>query len=237
VGFFVNSFAPARVGEVIRAFTLSKKTVLGKTQALSTIIVERLSDVIAVVVLLFFGLFFSAVYSQKIWGIALLVLGACLVVLLVFLFNKKVFSVGARFLFWTPKKVKGILKDLMFASDSLKSSKSLWVWFWSFVIWFLYAGLYFYLLFSLGVNLGFASAVVIAMTLSLSTMIPSGPGYLGTFELATVFVFQLFGLDINTAVSFAIISRLVMHPSLVLMGVFSLRGLALSFSDLKLKKD
>src|SRR6516165_7003216 len=47
IGFMANNLLPARMGEVVRAYALGRKTGLSKSMGLATILLERLCDGIA----------------------------------------------------------------------------------------------------------------------------------------------------------------------------------------------
>src|SRR6266568_1919804 len=52
IGFMANNLLPARMGEVVRAYALGRKTGLSKTVGLATILLERLCDGLTLVVVL-----------------------------------------------------------------------------------------------------------------------------------------------------------------------------------------
>jgi uncharacterized protein (TIRG00374 family) len=53
VGYFVNNILPLRAGELVRAILLGQLEPVSKIEAFSTIVVERIVDTLAVIVLLF----------------------------------------------------------------------------------------------------------------------------------------------------------------------------------------
>ena len=58
---------------------------------------------------------------------------------------------------------------------------------------------------ALGVDLGFVEAALLVAGTSLATAIPSGPGYLGSFELAAVAILAALGVATETALGVAIL--------------------------------
>ncbi|HEY6057402.1 MAG TPA: lysylphosphatidylglycerol synthase domain-containing protein, partial [Candidatus Limnocylindrales bacterium] len=66
---------------------------------------------------------------------------------------------------------------------------------------------------AIGVQLTTAEAALLASGAALVTAIPSGPGYLGTFELAAVEIGAAFAIDRDTAFALA----LIVHASVLLL--------------------
>jgi uncharacterized membrane protein YbhN (UPF0104 family) len=58
---------------------------------------------------------------------------------------------------------------------------------------------------AVGVQLSFAQAALIGSGVALATIVPSGPGYLGTFELTAVGIAGGFGIDRETAFAMALL--------------------------------
>jgi len=79
---------------------------------------------------------------------------------------------------------------------------------------------------------GLLELVVILAISTLSTVIPSAPGYLGTFEAGFILSFAAFGLSIESAISMAIITHLLFYIGTTILGFISLKKLNVSFSDL-----
>ena len=76
---------------------------------------------------------------------------------------------------------------------------------------------------SIGVDLPIAQAGLLMAGAALSTAIPSGPGYLGTYELAAVAVGATFGLTPEQALPLAVLAHL---SSLLVTSVGGLLGFA-----------
>jgi len=58
IGFFVNAIFPARAGEFVRAYLLSKKQGLGKIKSFSTVILDRIVDGLTLFFLFILSVFF-----------------------------------------------------------------------------------------------------------------------------------------------------------------------------------
>jgi uncharacterized membrane protein YbhN (UPF0104 family) len=60
---------------------------------------------------------------------------------------------------------------------------------------------------ALGIEMSTAQAALLASGVALATAIPSGPGNLGTFDIAAAAIAQTFGLEPEKAVALAVISH------------------------------
>ena len=74
---------------------------------------------------------------------------------------------------------------------------------------------------ALGIQLGPTQALVIVAAASLGTIIPSAPGYIGTFELAASAAGAAVGLSTGSALALAILIHLLTLVPLSAAGVIS----------------
>src|SRR5438105_9181044 len=79
-GYLFNTFFPARAGDLMRAHLLSRRTGLSKTTILATVVIEKLFDGLALLVLLVLGLFGLPLTgaSEQVGVASLVVLGGAL---------------------------------------------------------------------------------------------------------------------------------------------------------------
>src|SRR5690242_20295794 len=85
-GYLFNTFFPARAGDLMRAHLLSRRTGLSKTTILATVVIEKLFDGLALLVLLVLGLLGLPLSgaSEQIGGAAVVVLAGALGGLILF---------------------------------------------------------------------------------------------------------------------------------------------------------
>jgi uncharacterized protein (TIRG00374 family) len=85
-GYLFNTFFPARAGDLMRAHLLSRRTGLSKTTILATVVIEKLFDGLALLVLLVLGLLGLPLSgaSEQIGGAAVVVLVGALGGLILF---------------------------------------------------------------------------------------------------------------------------------------------------------
>jgi uncharacterized protein (TIRG00374 family) len=85
-GYLFNTFFPARAGDLMRAHLLSRRTGLSKTTILATVVIEKLFDGMALLVLLVLGLLGLPLSgaSEQVGGAAVVVLAGALGGLILF---------------------------------------------------------------------------------------------------------------------------------------------------------
>jgi hypothetical protein len=89
----------------------------------------------------------------------------------------------------------------------------------SLLVWSGEAGLFYFILAGLGINGTFVSAFFIMSIATLSTLLPSTPGYIGTFHLAGYTAITLIGGTPQQAGSFAVIVHLALWLPTTLAGI------------------
>jgi uncharacterized protein (TIRG00374 family) len=223
VGYLANNVLPARLGELVRSHYLGDREGISRSATLGTVVVERIVDTVvlvgigavAIIVLNVRGVVANAVL------IGLALAGLLCVALAVALAAHRLPGAGrmAAYLARWPRIVgiAGRLRDGLRVAAlprTIAAAGILSVAAWSCtVLAFLAAGQ------SLGIELTVGEGSLLAAGTNLATAIPSGPGYLGTFEYAGQIIAAAFGLATASGLALAL---LVHFLSLV---VSSLGGL------------
>ncbi|MSP11926.1 MAG: flippase-like domain-containing protein [Chloroflexi bacterium] len=232
IGFAVNNLLPARVGEIARAVALGRQEHFSKSTALATIVVERVLDGLSLV---FFLFLFSLFWPMPGWGIqveeiAVAVFGVALVGMVL------VILPGNLLVVWLEKVVRflpgglgvrfiTLLNTFISGLGSLGQTRTLlWLTPLSLGIWALESGAYYCL--SLGFNLPFTLferlgvAILVMVMANLGGLIPSSPGYVGTFHFFVITALSAFQVQREVAVSFALIAHGGQYVMVTFIGVF-----------------
>lgn len=239
IGYMANDILPARIGELVRAYVLGEKENVSKTATFATIIVERLFD--GLTMLLFMGVVSLLVPFeeglQQIVRLAGLVFVGGLVVVLVVASSRsltlRLVSVGlrllpARFRARFSAKADAFL-DGFAAAQSLRAM--LVILGLSIVAWSFEAGMYYLLAIAFDLRLPFYVLALTTAVANLGTMVPSSPGYVGTFEALCVFTLGLFGADRNLAFSYTVVLHAALLVPITLWGLYYLWRYNLSLSQ------
>jgi hypothetical protein len=209
VGYLANNVLPARLGELVRSHYLGDREGISRSATLGTVVVERVVDTVvlvgigacAILVLNVRGVVVSAILV----GVALA--GLLCVALAVALAAHRLPGAerAATFLGRWPR-VRGIVRRLR---DGLRvaalprtvaAAAILSVVAWSCtVVAFLAVGQ------ALGLELTVGEGALLAAGTNLATAVPSGPGYLGTFEYAGQTIALAFGLGAAEGLALALL--------------------------------
>lgn len=230
IGFMANNILPMRLGELVRAYSLGKSAGVSKSSAFATIVVERAFDLLAI--LLFLGLALLR-YSFAPW-VALtgyVALGICVLLFLVMaLLRWKREATLRLFVSLTGflpsalgAKLQGYMQRFLDGLEILaRGHRLVWVTVLSLATW-LAMGVGFYVT-GMALDLGLPpdASIVLVVVCALAVMLPSGPGFVGTFEMGARYGLMLFGVDENVAISYALFYHAVTYVSVTLLGLYYL---------------
>ena len=209
VGYLANNVLPARLGELVRSHYLGDREGISRSATLGTVVVERIVDTVILVAIGAASILIlnvrGVVVSAVLVGVA--VAGLLCVALAVALAAHRLPGAerGAAFLNRWPRVV-GIatrLRDGLRVAAlprTLAVSAVLSVAAWSCtVLAVLAVGQ------ALGLQLTLGEGALLAAGTNLATAVPSGPGYLGTFEIAGQSIATAFGIPAATGLALALL--------------------------------
>ncbi|MDA2919654.1 flippase-like domain-containing protein [Desulfobacterota bacterium AH_259_B03_O07] len=216
VGYMANNILPLRMGELFRAHFLKEKEEVSGSSALATILVERVFDGLTLVLLLAVVLVFSpqkkwvhdlgwaagAIFFTILIGIFLLTRYEGYIRNISLLSRHNYKSLGK----WLTNKFEAFLIGLRGISSPDGFAI---VWIFSALIWLLEGLVIYLIILAFGLSLSLAHTALVLVIINFSTMIPSGPGFIGTFQFAFVLSFALFGIKKEMAIAVSIITQLV----------------------------
>jgi uncharacterized protein (TIRG00374 family) len=246
VAFMANNLFPLRMGELVRCWYLSRETGARATSIFGTVILERVVDIVMVVLLALAVVWFWG--GGEVWrrGVLLLVPVAIAPVAgLAWLriAPGQVLGVAGFFLRPFSERIRHYgLEHLETFSTGLGAlsggSHLFWIGFHTLVIWLvvstvpMIAGLM-----ALGVDLGspFQNLVAGWMLLAgvgIAVALPSAPGFFGVYHSACRLVLQGLGLPPEKAVALGTLLHAVFWISLTGLGLFVLRRTRTSLGEL-----
>ncbi len=221
VGFMANDILPFRAGEVVRAFMLWEKERVAPGATIATILVERIFDGLALMGFLLLGamslnLDESLTWMTRVAGVALL--AATITVIALALVPEPMIRLAELLLRPFPEGLSHLVVRLIRSfEDGLKVLRSvrdtLLVLVLSVVAWGIEAAMYFMLMHSFSFAPNYTAAVLGTAVANLASMVPSTPGYVGTFDagLQAVLTGQ-FGVDASEALAYTTL----VHATLIL---------------------
>lgn len=221
VGFMANDILPFRAGEVVRAFMLWEKERVAPGATIATILVERIFDGLALTGFLVAGAMFVQLDDSLTWmtrAAAIIFAAATLAVLSLAIAPRLTIRLAELVLRPFPSGFSGLaLRIIKSFEDGLRVLRSVrdtaLVLVLSVLAWGLEAGMYFVLMNSFAFRPNYAAAVLGAAVANLASMVPSTPGYVGTFDagLQAVLTGQ-FLVDASEALAYTTL----VHATLIL---------------------
>jgi uncharacterized protein (TIRG00374 family) len=193
VGYGLNAVMPARLGELFRAEFFKKTFGLSRVWGLTSIVIERLFDGITVICCLGFGLLFAAAARPNA-GLLINVLvtgGVLFGVVLVAAVNLSG-SVMSRIIGRFPG-LSGHMAMVQQGFEILRTWRTLEVIGITLTIYVPDALTLWFLVKAVGLTLGFSDTLVLLGAASLSTLVPSGPAFLGTLQFAYALAVEFAG--------------------------------------------
>jgi len=242
VGFMAISLLPVRMGELARPYLISQKSTIKMGSSLATIVVERIFDMLTLMMVLLLILMMvklPAWIFRSACSILLVVIPLFLV--LIFLAVKRDVSVKGidRIIGKLPKTLSSRLARLLHSFlDGLQILPDLKKIFYlaslSVLIWFL-VGLSTYILFSsfesmLGLSL--AAAYVVLVITALGVTLPTAPGFVGNYHFSCVLALTIFGIPKTDALTFAILLHFIQVMVTIVLGLIFLPSIKVSLPAL-----
>ncbi len=217
--FAANNVFPLRAGDVLRAFAFNQK--LGTTAGvvIATLFVERLLDLLMVLVLLGLALAFFGLDSHRFAGVGSVILilaGVAILIILLFpsLF-RAVSLIFARMIERIAPKLGRKLHDEInngFATLQHLSQGGIMIKLiaWSALVWLAEGCVFWFSALALpSVIAPLASWLALPVS-TLATLIPSTPGYVGSFDFFTIRSMTELGNGTGAATAYAFLVHVVL---------------------------
>jgi uncharacterized protein (TIRG00374 family) len=212
----LNNVLPLRAGDLVRALVFPSAIGVSRVTATASLLFERLIDLMTLLLSLGIGLLISPMpmpewIGKTVLGIAvaggavlavIVVLGRPLIALLEWLAHRLNGVAAAA-------KIVRLMASLIEQLSTMGSARTLArVLLLSAIVWAGEAGLFWMMFQGLDLPAGYASALMVMAIATLSTLVPSSPGYVGPFHLAAFAAVRALGGTDAQAASFAVLSHL-----------------------------
>lgn len=225
-----NNVLPFRAGDILRAFAFNRRLKISASTSLTSLFVERLLDLLMLVSFLGIALTYFGMDSSALFGVGGGVLLFAAIGILFLLFFPVIFKKPAFFIadlvyklnirFGT--KLKEELLKIFIALDhtSQRTTISKLV-LWSFLAWIGEGLVFWFAALSLPDLSNDLAAWVALPVGTLATVIPSTPGYVGTFDYFTAQAMIVMGNTKTSSVAFAFIVHAVLWlPPTIAGGIY-----------------
>jgi uncharacterized protein (TIRG00374 family) len=231
IGYFANNLLPAHLGEVVRAFIFGKKTGTSRSLLLATIFMEKLLDFVMLVVLMVLLLTMQNDFPDWIHRLASLTAiataaGVIVVVGLVASTRSSTALVGKIFFFLSPATAKKLRSKIEFFTAGLRVfetvSQTVRVVVFSILPWVLWLAFLHFALLAFDLRLPLNGLFLMTALLHLGILIPSSPGYVGTYQFICVTGLALFDVSRSTALGFSLVFHALWYVPLTALGIYYL---------------
>jgi uncharacterized protein (TIRG00374 family) len=105
----------------------------------------------------------------------------------------------------------------------------------SVMIWLVEAFTYYIVAIAFAIGIPFYVAVLAVVIVNLGSLIPAGPGSIGTFEFFCMYVLTLFAVESGLAFSFAIVVHAVVFLPITIVGIICLWREDLGWSEIRIE--
>ena len=239
IGLMANNIAPARVGELVRAYVVGERESMSKSTALGTIAVDRAFDGLTLVALLGIIVAFSGnTAGVKLIGVltALLFAAATVALILLALSATARAWLGDR-LGKLPARLQPKMADLLdsflaglaairspgvLAKAGVASCAS----------WLSEASMYYVVGRAFDLDVGFHVFLLIVAAANLALALLASPGGVGPFEFATKQVLLSFGVADAAATAYALALHVLLLGPVIVIGIVILWSTQFSLSEI-----
>ncbi|MFH2036190.1 MAG: lysylphosphatidylglycerol synthase transmembrane domain-containing protein [Candidatus Zixiibacteriota bacterium] len=245
IGFMANNILPFRLGEFVRAYSLSyKEKKITKSASLATIFIERMVfDLLALLLILGVIIWFIPTKFDDTFKLgAALSLGIAIFGLLfAIIIVMKPEGSGrllARYLFFLPEKVREYInstvikfsKGLLFLKDW---RLTLSVTGHTIFLWLCMGISNIFVFYAFGFDLPIYASYVLLVVVSISILIPSAPGFIGVYHAGVVWTLHYFNVDSTHAASCALVLHAAQFIPITLLGFYYVWKEGMSLKQLR----
>lgn len=240
-----NVILPARLGDIVRAFILKSKRDIPLTSGLSSLVVERIFDIFAIIAIgiasyvVILSEFEPGSWVTNILIFSVALLSAIFIAILFFLKNEEGTHRIQKILckFHIPKNYSDKIAQLLhrFVSELSTATKNpktfTLVFSSSLLIWFIEISTCLVVLKAFDVTPNFFIVFLAVAIGNLTKMFPTTPGGIGTYEGAVCAILCLTGISPAIGFAAAVIDHLIKNMIALIFGGISLYMLKLHLKD------
>ncbi len=241
IGYFGNTVLPFRMGELLRAYVVSNASSTPVSKLFGSIIVDRVLDLLGLVLLtLVLMIFFDLVLISD-WIIFTINAPAIFSFTVLVILCKtepdwsKIKSKWHIFQTKLGLKVFNSFTDVISGLSLLtKADKKIRIYSFVVLLWTMYYFSFASVVKAMNLELSWANIGVLMVILSLVISIPAAPGFIGTYHgFSVLFLTEVFGIGMSESQSFAVISHAVVYVPFVIVGALFFLRSSMTFSKIK----
>ena len=223
MGAFYGFITPARVGSLMRAMYLKKKTKKGLVECASSIVIERIMDLFAIFIFAFIG---ALIFIKSNLNLTYVLVFSFLVfTALIFIFMRKsrgMFVLGLIYNYLLPKSIKEKADNSLhtFYNSLPKLRRLIPVLFLTMITWILLYFQTYIFSWAFSITVPFHVFVAFASVGTIIATIPISVSGLGTRELTLITLFSIYNIKPEAVVSMSLSSFFLIGLIESLIGLF-----------------
>ncbi|OPY80735.1 MAG: Phosphatidylglycerol lysyltransferase [Syntrophorhabdus sp. PtaU1.Bin153] len=239
IGLFVNNVLPARIGEVARAYVLTKRKGISFTFGFSTVLVDRFFDLAGLLLLTFIFFPGHSLPPAVSRGIYILVTLMIICIALIFVLSREKFAntIASGFHKIRRPLFSKLARRIMTIQENLKRISSpfnlLCFVAISFTTWFAMSTALYFAVLALGVHVEFVYIPFVCALLNMGLTIPSPPGYVGVYQALLVYLLSIFGVPKHEGFAVSIIYHAAWYIPYTIIGFTFLLKEHLKIKEIK----
>jgi uncharacterized protein (TIRG00374 family) len=226
IGYFYNSILPARAGEAARIVVLTQRSTSPAVEITGTVVLERIYDVVAVLVIFFVAepwlpkvsWFGTAAVAAAFLAF---VIAAAATVLVLYGDRPLRVMLGPlrRLAPFTEERLERTVAELAHGLSGLHNIRvALEALVWTIAAWMLSSASAFCVMLAFHLGLPFGAAVLVQVAIGLAMILPAPPAAVGVFEGATLIALRAYGVPRSVALPYALLLHLVNFVPFVIAG-------------------
>ena len=240
IGYFGNGVLAFRLGEVLKANAVAKGNDINTSHAFGTVILERLLDVIVLLIILLIIIPWFPFEDRYVsLAVSIFSFSISVTVGLIYIFYKKKFFKKLEhlkiFSYSFSKKIILLIKKIFQGLTIITETKNIYsIFISSIIIWLIYFIVTFITLKACGIYLDIFETCVLLVLGSIAIGIPALPGSAGTYDAGIKYsLIIIFQVESIKALNYAIVSHAISYFPLLIIGFIYFIYSNVSFADLK----
>lgn len=244
MGFMANNVLPTgRMGELVRAYALTRETKVTFSAAFASLVVDRVFDGLVVLLLLVVAMldpaFPAGVSAAAYAGTgAAAIIGIALVLYAIVFFPDRLIrlyelfarKVAPRF----EERGRQLLRAFAEGLSVLRNPKRFAeVLLWALALWLMQAFAFWIMFRALGITAPFSAALFVQALIVLFVALPSTPGFFGLFEAAAKVGLVLYGVSESLAVAWGFIFHVLSLIPITVIGLYYVARAGMTLGDLR----
>ena len=228
IGYMGNNIYPARAGELLRSYMLRRKAGVPVSASLATVALERLCDGLVILLFVFVTLPFAPLPPT--YSTVLMILSALFLATLLAFFALAAYPARLRTAYaWLVDRlvparlrarVHGLFDQFIVGLQVLRSPRELvLIFIASAATWLIEAATYWVVMQAFPLlRVGFSVLILMLAVVNLFTMLPSTPGYVGTFDAPGIAVLTAHSIPKAVATGYTLVLHVALWLPITALG-------------------